>query len=179
MRRAMRALRRIGLLALLALGGVPLARAEVTAAAPDHFTLRHEAVSSLPPDALWARLTEPAAWWSSAHTYSGDAANLSLDTRPGGLWSEAWEAGTVAHGRVLFARDGRTLRLDAPFGPLQGMAVSTVWTVTLTPEADGTRVRFDVVANGSERSGLDALAPAVDSVFTEAIGRLASPAPQE
>ena len=69
-------------------------------------------------------------------------------------------------------RDGEVLRLDAPFGPLQGMAVATVWTVTLTPDGEGTMVRFDVTANGTAASGLDALAPAVDSVFGEAIRRL-------
>ena len=161
------------LIAMLALGAP--AGAEVIAASPQHYTLKHEASSALPADEMWDRLLAPETWWSSDHTWSGDAANLSLDAQAGGLWREDWEGGSVAHGKVLSVINGKSITLDAPFGPLQSMAVDVVWTISITPEGDGSKVTFDEVANGSAASALDAVAPAVDGVKAEALRRLTSP----
>ena len=150
----------------------PAAHAEIIAAASDHYELRHEADSSLSPSDLWRRLISPQEWWSPGHTYSGSSANLSLDARPGGLWLEEWEHGAVAHGQVLSITHGKQLRLNAPFGPLQGMAVETVWTITISAKGEGSTVVFHEIANGSAASNLDQLAPAVDGVKSEAIARL-------
>ena len=148
------------------------ANADVIAASADHYTLRHEAVSPLPPDAMWNRLVHPETWWSPEHSYSGDAANLSLDLRVAGLWKEEWDGGSVAHGTVLYIHSGKQLRLAAPFGPLQSMAVNVVWTITIQPDGSGSKVIFDEVANGSDASNLDKMAGAVDGVKAEAIRRL-------
>lgn len=160
--------------AAMALLALP-ASAEIVAASSDHYTLRHEAASDLSTRALWNRLVHPAAWWHPEHTYSGKASGLSLDARAGGLWREDWTGGSVSHGQVLYVKDGEQLRMSAPFGPLQSMAVDVVWTITITEgEAGGSVVVFDEVANGSSASGLDDLASAVDFVKQEAISRLAA-----
>jgi len=159
---------------LLATFAAP-ANADVIAASSSHYTLRHEAVSALAPDAIWTRLVRPEAWWSAAHTYSGDATNLSLDLAPGGLWKEEWAGGSVAHATVLYVKPGEQLRLDAPFGPLQSMAVSVVWTITVLPEGTGSTVIFNEVANGSDASNLDKIAGAVDGVKAEAMRSLVTP----
>lgn len=163
---------------LLATGTAGLAGAEVVASSSDHYTLRHEANSTMTPGALWERLIQPDTWWHPNHTWSADAANLSLDAQAGGLWREDWDGGSVAHGTVLAVTEDKMLRLDAPFGPLQGMGVQVVWTITLTPdeESGGTLVVFDEVANGSSATALDQIAPAVDSVKQQAIERLVAPA---
>lgn len=150
------------------------ASAEIITAAPDHYTLKQEGVSKLPPNALWKRLTTPADWWHPDHTYSGDAAKLSVDPQAGGLWREDWAGSSVTHGQVLLAKENEQLRLDAPFGPLQELGVSVVWTITLAPDeqSGGTKVTFSEVANGTSASKLDELAPAVDFVKTEAMTRL-------
>ncbi|MGV6819465.1 MAG: SRPBCC family protein [Parvularcula sp.] len=152
------------------------ATAEVISATPSHFTLKMEAVAEAPPEQVWAKLIHPARWWSSDHTYSGDAENLTLELRPGGLWREDWAGHGVEHGRVLFFEENEGLRLEAPFGPLQAMAVQAVWSITLTPEDDGqrTRVTFEFVCNGSDQSRLDEVAPAVDYVKTQALAALVS-----
>ncbi|MEO1189698.1 MAG: ATPase [Pseudomonadota bacterium] len=157
--------------------GLPLAaQAEVVTASSDHFTLKLEAVSELSPDEVWARLIVPADWWHGDHSYSGDAANLSLEATAGGVWREDWDGNSVWHGTVLQAQPGKVLSLSAPFGPLQGLAVQSVWTITLTPnETGGTLIRFDHVTNGTEASNLDQLAPAVDFVKSEALKSLARP----
>ncbi len=163
--------------ATLCLTAAGSAAAEIIEATPERYVLRQEASSPLAPDALWARLIKPASWWHPDHTYSGDAANLSLDATAGGLWREDWQGGSVLHGQVLQVLDGSTLKLDAPFGPLLDLAVTVVWTISVTPEGSGSRVVFDEIANGTAASKLDALAPAVDFVKTEAIRRLTATTP--
>jgi len=149
------------------------AHAEVVKSAPDHFTLKHEAISEFTPKQIWRRLKSPASWWHPDHTYSGSAKNLRLDMRPGGLWRETWKGGSVVHGTVLYIKKGEILRLDAPFGPLQEMAVKDVWTITVTPEGDGSKIVFDEIVNGTASSNLEDMATAVDFVKEEAIKRLA------
>ena len=123
-----------------------VARAEVVAASEQHYVLRHEAVSARAVDEMWERLVHPETWWHPDHTYSGDAKNLSLDAQAGGLWKEEWSGGSVAHGRVLTVEDGKVLRMDAPFGPLQQLGAYTVWTITLSAVEEGTKVVFDEVS---------------------------------
>ena len=153
------------------------AHSEVVEASPAHFTLHLAAETELTPDQVWTRLIEPSSWWLSEHTYSGSADHLSLDAQAGGLWREDWDIGSVQHGTILQARPGKTLVLSAPFGPLQGLAVTSVWTISLTPtDAGGTRITFDHVTNGTAASNLHELAPAVDYVKSEALKSLARPA---
>lgn len=152
------------------------AQAEVMAATPDHFTLKLEAQSELSPGEVWTRLIEPSDWWLPDHSFSGDSNNLFLDPQAGGLWREEWESGSVWHGTVLQAQPEKTLVLSAPFGPLQGLAVTSIWTITLSStDSGGTLVTFDHVTNGTAASNLDALAPAVDFVKSEALKSLVQP----
>jgi len=160
-----------------AIAGLP-ASAEIVSATADHYTLRHEAVSDLGVEETWERLIQPETWWHPDHTYSGNAEHLWLNPNAGGPWMESWEGNVVEHGRVLSILENRMLRLDAPFGPLQGLGVQVVWTITLEadPANGGTKIVFDEVANGSSQSGLAQIAPAADMVKQQAIERLAAPA---
>lgn len=160
-------------IALVSLIAQPV-QAKIVNSAPDHFTLKHEAVSTLPPKAMWKRLIKPQTWWHPDHTYSGSAKNLSLKAKAGGFWKEVWPEGSVIHGEVLYIKKGEQLRLSAPFGPLQEMAVTDIWTITISPHENGSKIVFDEVANGTAASGLDELAKAVDFVKQEAIERLAN-----
>lgn len=152
------------------------APAEVLSSSATHFTLRHEAASTLSPERLWERLIRPSSWWHPDHTYSGDAANLSLDVQAGGLWREDWDGRSVTHGQVLYADPGRILRLEAPFGPLQGLGAYTIWTIRIEPGDDGSVVVFDEVATGPPTADLATVANAVDYVKNEAIRRLVAAA---
>ena len=151
------------------------ARAEVVASSEQHFVLRHEAVSARSVDEMWARLIHPEIWWHPDHTYSGDAKNLSLDARAGGLWKEEWPGGSVAHGRVLTVENGKLLRMDAPFGPLQQLGAYTVWTIALSAVEEGTRVVFDEVSTAPSSANMAETAKAVDFVKAEAMRRLVAP----
>ena len=163
-------------LALAALSALPTPTiAETVSSSDTHYVLRHEASSTRTAGELWQRLIRPETWWHPDHTYSGDSGNLSLDARAGGLWLESWDGGSVAHGTVLFVRDGSVLRMNAPFGPLQALGAHTIWTITISPDGNGSRVVFDEVSNGPPTADMTTLAEAVDFVKNEAIGRLVGP----
>ena len=60
--------------------------AAVTDAAANGFSVAQTIHIAAKPDKVYAELIKPAHWWSSTHTFSHDAANLSLDAKAGGCW---------------------------------------------------------------------------------------------
>jgi uncharacterized protein YndB with AHSA1/START domain len=153
--------------------------AEIVSSSQTHYVLRFEAPSPLPPERLWQRLVTPSSWWHPDHTYSGDAGNLTLDARAGGLWQEQWASGAVAHGTVVYIEHAKTLRLEAPFGPLQALGAHAIWTISLSPHEDGTLVVFDEIATAPQGSNMVEMAKAVDFVKSEAMRRLIAPPPSK
>lgn len=165
----------LGLIGLGFLALTPLAHADIITSGPDHYHLKKSAHSDMPADAMWKRLITPSQWWH--HSFSGNSDNFTLDAKAGGMWLETWDGGSVEHGRVIYVKEGEHLRLNAPFGPLQDMAVTVIWNITLTPHADGgTMVTFEERATGSSASALDKMALAIDRVKTEGLMRLVNPA---
>lgn len=63
-----------------ALAAAPAA-AEVVTVHPTGFVVRHEVVVEADTKATWLALISPATWWRKEHTWSGNAANLSLTPR--------------------------------------------------------------------------------------------------
>jgi hypothetical protein len=53
--------------------------AEVKSVATNGFAVADTQMIRAPPERVYAALGEIGRWWSSAHTFSGDAANLSLE----------------------------------------------------------------------------------------------------
>ncbi|MFN7621462.1 MAG: hypothetical protein ACK5RN_15265 [bacterium] len=155
-------------LALFATG----ASAEVRARTDNGFTLGYERPVRAGPDTVLETVAMPSGWWSSDHTYSGDAANIRLDMIPGGCWCEALPGGGVKHAEVVMVWPGRRMvRFDAPFGPLQGMGADAVLTMTWSdPPEGGERVlRWTFVVSGP---GTGAMADVIDGVMTEQFRRL-------
>ena len=155
-------------LALFATG----ASAEVRARTDNGFTLGYERPVRAGPDTVLETVAMPSGWWSSDHTYSGDAANIRLDMIPGGCWCEALPGGGVKHAEVVMVWPGRRMvRFDAPFGPLQGLGAEAVLTMTWSdPPEGGERVlRWTFVVSGP---GTGAMADVIDGVMTEQFRRL-------
>ena len=173
-------IRQLSILALVAIFqclGLPSARAEVAASAPSSFVLQAEGSTTATPDAAWAALGRIGAWWSSAHTYSGDSARLSLQRRAGGCFCERWEGQSVEHARVVLVMEQngvRTLRLQGALGPLQEMGVSGVLTFTVAPHPGGAMLTMTYRVAGDPGLGLAELAPLVDQVLMEQFARLRS-----
>lgn len=167
------------LFARIAIASVMLAApavAEVTAKAPDGLVIQVKTEVALDRDDAWARLLDISSWWNSAHTYSGDGGNMSVDAVAGGCWCELWSGGEVEHGRVVTVMPRDMIRFDAPLGPLQEMGVSTALTFTLSDGASAskTAIVVDFKVTGSSLSGLDKLAAVIDGVITEQVTRYAS-----
>lgn len=168
--------------ASLALACAP-AQAEVVAKSDIGFVSRNTVEVSAKPEAVWAALVVPSGWWNGQHTYSGDAANLSLAPVAGGCFCEklpvpagapAWaQAGAVEHMRVINIEPGKAMRLSGGLGPLQSEAVDGVLTITLKPTDKGTRILFEYVVGGYMRYTTDQIGPLVDKVMLEQLGRLA------
>jgi len=150
------------------------AGADVTTVAADHFAVTLTATSAAAPAAVYrALVNDVGRWWSTAHTFSGDAANLSIEGRAGGCFCEALpDGGSVRHLEVVLAEPGSTLRLSGGLGPLQGAAVAGTLTIAITPADQGSAVRLDYLVSGYSQPPLDQWASAVDRVLGEQLGRL-------
>lgn len=161
-------------LALLVCACGSPAGARILESGPGHFILAHTVTVPLPPAQTWARLIDLPRWWDGAHSWSGDARNLRLDPRAGGLWAEVLPGGgSVEHARVLHADLGRLLRVSGGLGPLQSEPVSAVLTITLKPVPGGTEVAARYAVAGALPGGAAAFAAPVDSVITAQFDRLA------
>jgi len=142
------------------------AGAEVASATPGGFEVRESAEIALAPDAAYKRFLRVGDWWSSEHSFSGDAHNMHIDARVGGCWCETLPTGGgVRHMQLVYLAPGRTLRFVGGLGPLQGMAVSGVMTVTFASAPGGSKVSLSYSVGGYVADGLLALAPAVDGVL--------------
>ena len=159
--------------ALALLTATPTA-AEVAASSESGFVSHNEALVRASPTEAWAALVQPGQWWNGEHTYSGDAANLTLSARAGQCFCETVPAtgGEVEHMRVIYVAPGSTLRMTG--GPLQSEPVTGVLTMTLEPAGEMTRISWDYVVGGYMRTPIAEIAPLVDQVVGEQLLRLAT-----
>jgi hypothetical protein len=148
-------------------------RAEVLSVAGNGFEVRETVHVAAATDKAYAALLLPARWWNSDHTFSGNAANLTLDARAGGCWCEALpDGGSVEHLRVVYVAPGKALRLRGALGPFQGLAVEGSLTWSVKSNAGGTEISVSYAVGGYNKDGFDALSKAADHVLGEAIERL-------
>jgi uncharacterized protein YndB with AHSA1/START domain len=158
---------------LIAVALAAPASAKVVADNAAGFAIEHETVIAAPPQRVYAAIGQPARWWSSAHSWSGKAANLTLDMRAGGCFCERLPGGgSVEHARVVMAWPGKLVRLTGALGPLQSEALAATLTWELKPAAGGTQVKLTYVVAGFARTARAALPGAVDGVLGEQLTRL-------
>jgi len=81
-----------GLALLLVLAGAGPATAEVKSVTPNGFEVATTVTVAAPADRVYSALGEVGRWWSPSHTFSRDAANLSIELRAGGCFCERLEA---------------------------------------------------------------------------------------
>jgi len=148
------------------------ARAEVVESSPNGFALQRTVHIAAAPDRVYAALIQPAKWWNSEHTFSGSAANLSLDARAGGCFCETWSGGSVQHLVVVDAVSGKTLRLRGALGPFQGQGMDGALTFTIKPAGDGADLTMDNIVGGFMKGGVSKWPPLADSMLAEQMIRL-------
>jgi uncharacterized protein YndB with AHSA1/START domain len=164
---------RATLAAALLLVATP-AYAEVKSATDVGFEVSQTTTINATPAQVYRALGVPARWWSKAHTYSGDARNLSILLRAGGCFCEKIPAdgGTVEHARVVYAQPGNQLRVQGSLGPLQAEGVTGTLTWVLKAVASGTEVTQTYVVGGYIRGGAKNFAAPVDQVLGEQLNGL-------
>lgn len=157
---------------LPALALAPAAHAAVTEADASHLVLDYAITVKAAPAAAYAHATDVAHWWSSAHTYSGEAKYLRLDARAGGCWCEKWPGGSVQHMQVLLAMPGKLLRLSGGLGPLQSGALDGTLDFAFKAAASGTEIKVRYAIAGFFPGGLDKVGGGVDQVLGAQLERL-------
>lgn len=172
----------ITILAAAALAGTAPLSAKVAETSENGFVTQDVAEVAASPMESWLALTRPGAWWNDAHTWSGDAANMTLTPQAGGCFCERVPGedradgfsldGSVQHMSVIQAYPLRNLRLRGGLGPLQGEPATGVLTITLEEIEGGTRIRWEYVVGGHMRYDIDTISKAVDGVMSQQLAGL-------
>lgn len=148
------------------------ASAEVVSAGPNGFEVQEAVNLVVPPANAYAAFGQIGLWWNKEHTYSGDAARMSLQLRPGGCFCEPLEGGGgIEHMRVTYLKPGEQIVLTGSLGPLLYQATAGVMDVKFERIAGGTRVTMNYRAAGFAKSDADKLAPLVDQVLADQMKR--------
>jgi len=144
------------------------AAADVVKAESAGFVVEKTVSINASADTVWEALRAPQRWWSKEHTWSGNAANLYIDSQATGCFCEKLPGrGSVQHARLIFVDKGKMLRMEGAFGPLQGEAIVATLTFELSPDGDNaTKVKMTYVAGGYSPTGFEKLAPLVDGVLS-------------
>jgi hypothetical protein len=148
------------------------AAADVVSASSNGFEVRETVNLAVKPEVAFAAFGNIGAWWDAQHTYSGNAANLSLSLTPGGCFCERFpDGGGIEHMRVTYVEPGKHVILTGTLGPLLYEATTGVLDVQIKPVAGGSQVTLDYRAAGFFKGGADKLAPGVDAVLANQLRR--------
>src|SRR5262245_60029360 len=148
------------------------ASAAVVSAGDHGFEVQHSVNLVVPQEAAFAAFGQVGQWWSSEHTYSGDAKRMSLQMRPGGCFCEPLDGGGgIEHMRVTYLQPGERVVLTGSLGPLLYEATAGVMDVKVERIAGGSKVTMNYRAAGFAKGGAAAMAPLVDQVLGEQMKR--------
>lgn len=149
------------------------ASAVVVGADSHGFELRHTLDLPIPPAQALAAFGQVGSWWSKDHTYSGNAARLSLQLRPGGCWCERLDGGGgVEHMQVAYYQPGERVVLTGGLGPLLFEGTSGVMDVRATKTKSGSQLVINYRVGGFARGNGTEMALGVDQVLREQTERL-------
>ncbi len=162
------------LLLLLLLSLTPLAtRADVADSAANGFTVKINTLIHARPEEVYNRLVHNVGdWWSSDHTYSNDAHNLSIEEKVLGCFCEKLPAGRgVRHMQVIMIMPNKLLVMSGGLGPLQKFGTTGTMTFALLPMRNDTRLEVTYAVGGYVNGGLGTWADPVDKMLTEQVTR--------
>ncbi len=165
---------RLALATLAAITFTAPVPARVVAADAHGMVIEHSTNVAAPHAATWGVLVKIGQWWSKDHTYSGDAANLSLDPRPGGCFCERFpEGGGIEHMRVSMVQPGDRIIMTGALGPLLYEGVSGVLDIEVKTAGAGSKLTLRYKASGFAAGNGAELAPVVDKVLGQQVQLLA------
>jgi uncharacterized protein YndB with AHSA1/START domain len=167
-------MRRVFALSIVLMATVSgLAFADVTDVSQTGFQLQIKTHIVAPPGKVFATIIEPAKWWSSSHTYSQSAANLSIDAKAGGCFCEKLPGGgSVQHLMVAAVIPGQLLRMRGALGPFQqfGMEGAMSWQLTATGQETDLTVTYDL--GGHLAGGFGDWPQKANGMVSEQVARL-------
>ena len=162
---------RLLLFGVLAAAATP-ASAEVVSANPNGFEVQETVSLVVPQASAYAAFGQIGQWWNKEHTYSGDAARMSLQLRAGGCLCEPLEnGGGIEHMRVTYLMPGEQIVMTGSLGPLLYQATVGVMDVRFERIAGGTKVTMNYRAAGFAKGDGDKMAAQVDQVLGEQMRR--------
>ncbi len=148
------------------------AAAEVLSSGPNGFEVQETVNLVVPQASAYAAFGQLGQWWNKEHTYSGDAARMSLQLRPGGCLCEPLEGGGgIEHLRVTYLKPGEEIVLTGSLGPLLYQATVGVMDVKFERIAGGTKVTMNYRAAGFVKNDGVKTAALVDQVLAEQMRR--------
>jgi hypothetical protein len=159
-------------MAILAIGVAPIALAETSEVNPSGFLVSLHQEVKADPHQVFLAISQVGKWWNRQHTWSGNAANLSLDLVAGGCFCERWDANSAQHALVVLVKKDALVRMVGSLGPLQDMALNGVLTFAINVKEGKTILTVNYRVNGGAKSNLDELAAPVEGVLAEQMHRL-------
>ena len=159
------------LLAATLILSVPV-RAEVVKPTDEGFIAHHSVNIARDRPTVFAAMTARVGqWWNPAHSFSGDAGNMLIDTE---CFCERWGNNLVRHLDTVTWMENSKVILEGGLGPLKelGLCGTMIWSLT-AGDAATTTVDWKYHVYGSSETDMAQLASAVDGVLKEQIGRLA------
>lgn len=167
---------RLTAMVLAAFLAIPsIADAKVVTKGATGFVVEHQVEVKTDATAAYDAFVKVGAWWASSHSFSGDAKNLSIDTKPGGFWRETLpNGGFVKHMDLVHAAPGSMLVFSGGLGPLQFMGVAGSMTVSFKPGEGTTTVTLRYDVGGRDDKNFEDISKAVDAVLAEQFTRYAN-----
>jgi hypothetical protein len=149
------------------------AAAEVVHIGPSGFELKQVVHIKASAQATYAALIQPSHWWNSDHTFSGSAANLTIDPHAGGCFCEALpNGGQVRHETVVMAAPGEALMMRGALGPFMGRGVDGALAFHITAAGDGVDLTMTNDLGGYMSEGFADWAPRADAMLADQLSRL-------
>jgi hypothetical protein len=150
------------------------AQAKVLAKSATGFLVEHKVELKTDAKAAYDAFLKIGAWWSSSHSFSGDAKNLTIDAKPGGCWCEALpKGGFVKHMELIHAAPSGMLVFSGGLGPLQFMGVAGSMSISFKADKGATTVTLRYDVGGRDDKNFEDIAKGVDAVIGEQFGRYA------
>ncbi len=147
--------------------------AAVLSAAPSGFVVKHEIEIAATPAKVYATLLQIGRWWNPEHSFSGSAANFSIDAKAGGCWCEKLPSGgSVRLGLVEYVDPGKLIRFTGMLGPLQAMGGAGMLSFELSGDKTTRLVLTNIVSGYAPGKGFGEIAAPVDGVLGEQVQRL-------
>jgi len=165
-------IRRMGLAALAALAFAVPADAKVASLSDNGFVAVFEGEAPATPQEAYDAFLQVGTWWDGSHSFSGDAANMTITAAPDGCWCETLpDGGFVRHMTPIHAAPGQMLVFNGGLGPLQFMGVSGSLLIQFAPTDAGTKVQWQMSVGGYDAGAFKDMSAAVDTVLGQQFAR--------